>query len=108
MTASGWVLATQKPGNVTGHTTSGRSDARRRALERLGELHELVLVAEHELDTACRDPRVEAGQLLERRAHPRGQRGIDRRGPNPRLLPGAGPLRPLLGRTHGQSLAHDL
>src|SRR5436190_266423 len=87
---------------------SERLEARGRSLERLGELRELVLVGEEELDVAGGDPGVEPRQLLERRAYAARECRVDRCRADTRLLPRAGPLRPLLGRADGQALLDDL
>src|SRR5213592_3290878 len=66
------------------------------AFERLGELGELVLVGERQLDTTGADLCVEAGQQLQRVAHPCGERRVDGGCTNPRRLLRARPFRPLL------------
>src|ERR1700730_14379475 len=78
------------------------------ALERFGELRELVLVGEAELDASTSDLRVKAGELLECRTHAARELGIDRRRLHAWLLLRARPLRPLLRSAHGETLLHDL
>src|SRR4051812_39032035 len=77
-------------------------------LECFGELGELVLVRELQLDATAADLRVEAREVLERVLHPRRECGIDGRCAYSRLLFRAGPFRALLGGANGQSLLHDL
>src|SRR5258705_2828329 len=78
------------------------------ALERFGELGELVLVGEWELDATAGDLRIDADELHEGVTHTRRERGIDGRETEPRLLFRARPLRALLGSSHRQALLHDL
>src|SRR5581483_2354424 len=72
-----------------------------RALERLCELRELVLVGEGQLDPPGGDAGLKAGEPLERVADAACERRVDRRRLRPRLPPCTGPARPLLGGAHG-------
>src|SRR5437763_2121516 len=78
------------------------------ALERLGEVLELVLVGEDELDAAGADLCMEPGQTLERLPHTRGERGIDRSRSHARTLSRARPFRALLRGPYREPLLHDL
>src|SRR6476646_2334406 len=86
----------------------GSLPARCSELERFGELGELLLVGERELDATAPDLRVEARQLFERVSHPGGDHGVDGRCTRTRLLLRPRPLRPLLGGAHRETLLHDL
>ena len=72
-------------------------------LERLGQLGQVVLVAERKLDASGHDARMAAGEPLDGAPHAVGERGIDRCRARSRPLPRAGPLRPLLGSADGQA-----
>src|SRR5665213_588357 len=87
---------------------AGRLEPRGSALERFCELRKLVLVGEDELHATDAYLGVETGEMLERCANPGGERGIDGRGPDARLLLRAGPLRSLLGRADREPLLNDL